>query len=506
MGPRTRTQAPLSPTRPRSRSPDEVVDTWSLRDGKKRTYEVIKKNAERHAFLTLTPYLPSTHCKDRYKRVLDGDLEASNGFAQDLEASREAHGSQKPDEAQQSASSDHKTATVVKQDTIDTQQAGASAGEQRVSLEAVHSLSQEKNLQPSTVYPAFQESCLQLGYKPLQPTTAIPGLQIGFEPSAVFVGGDKVPVLIASDQNTTLTTPQHHPGKLVLRIPSIQPAEAYAPPRPDSPRTVAANNSTTGEDQQPLTRGLKRSRTSEPPSLTSGPTSIQTSPQSSVSGRSSPTRRASPKKRGSGRPRKAASLSTLSAENLRQKIVTLRTAKLPRDYVLDSVTMAPVRDPNDVSNKIKDVIQNLYDVQSQTHGFVPETQELLIDKMAELTQSLSDLQRLADKTVSPNNPVHEIDLAPEIVDYVDDGRNPDIFTRDFVELVQRGNAVLNGKQQAFRDFSQIYARKLKEGIGGVGRHVDMVMENAGIAIEETEKGKVEREGLRAGQENGEKKE
>ena len=70
---------------------------------------------------------------------------------------------------------------------------------------------------------------------------------------------------------------------------------------------------------------------------------------------------------------------------------------------------------------------------------------------------------------------------------MDDGRNPDIFTRDFVELVQRGNAVVNGKKQAFRDFSQVYAKALKEGIGGVEKGVDMVMENAGIEQDGDEK-------------------
>ena len=53
-------------------------------------------------------------------------------------------------------------------------------------------------------------------------------------------------------------------------------------------------------------------------------------------------------------------------------------------------------------------------------------------------------------------------IPPEIIDYVDDGRNPDIYTREFVELVQRGNAVINGKREAFADFSRIFADKLVE--------------------------------------------
>ena len=142
--------------------------------------------------------------------------------------------------------------------------------------------------------------------------------------------------------------------------------------------------------------------------------------------------------------------------------------------------MGPVRDTTGVHNNIKDVIQHLTDIQIQTHGYIPATQDLLVDRLTDLTQSLAELKRLTSPHESPNNYIHQVAIAPEIVDYVDDGRNPDIFTRDFVEIVQRGNAVINGKQQAFRDFTEIFAQKLKEGIPGVGGQVDRVLQNAGF--------------------------
>ena len=160
----------------------------------------------------------------------------------------------------------------------------------------------------------------------------------------------------------------------------------------------------------------------------------------------------------------------------KRKIVRL---KVPTGYILDE-NMAAVRDPNDVLNVLKGVVDDLYDVQSKTHGFIPETQNLLIDKISDLTDKLAHLKDLTDPQISPNNPIHNVRIAPEIVDYVDEGRNPDIFTREFVENVQRGNAVINGKKQAFKDFSVIYAQKLKEGIGGVDRQVDRIMHNAGL--------------------------
>ncbi|EXJ95898.1 hypothetical protein A1O1_01023 [Capronia coronata CBS 617.96] len=157
----------------------------------------------------------------------------------------------------------------------------------------------------------------------------------------------------------------------------------------------------------------------------------------------------------------------------------------------ESQTMAPVKDTTNVHNTIKDIIQDLTEIQIQTHGYVPETQDLLVEKMTDLAESLSRLQNLTSATASPNSYIHQVQIAPEIVDYVDDGRNPDIFTRDFVENVQRGNAVINGKQQAFKDFSEIYAKALKEGIPGLGRQVDQVLENAGFEIDHKQEGEDE---------------
>ena len=150
-------------------------------------------------------------------------------------------------------------------------------------------------------------------------------------------------------------------------------------------------------------------------------------------------------------------------------------------------TMGPVKDTTNVHNTIKDVIQTLTDIQLETHGYIPGTQDHLVDRLTDLTQSLASLKHLTSTQDSPNSYIHQVAIAPEIVDYVDDGRNPDIFTRDFVENVQRGNAVINGKQEAFKDFTQVFAQKLKEGIPGVSGQVDRVLKSAGFDEHERSK-------------------
>ena len=57
-------------------------------------------------------------------------------------------------------------------------------------------------------------------------------------------------------------------------------------------------------------------------------------------------------------------------------------------------------------------------------------------------------------------------IPPEIIDYVEEGRNPDIYTREFVEQVQKLNMILKGKSDAYRGFRDMLAEEIvKEGMG-----------------------------------------
>jgi hypothetical protein len=68
-----------------------------------------------------------------------------------------------------------------------------------------------------------------------------------------------------------------------------------------------------------------------------------------------------------------------------------------------------------------------------------------------------------------------------------------------VELVQRGNAVLNGKQEAFRGFSEIFAEELASAMPETRREVQRVMQNAGLQMRRVEpEARDQREGEQEG--------
>jgi len=116
--------------------------------------------------------------------------------------------------------------------------------------------------------------------------------------------------------------------------------------------------------------------------------------------------------------------------------------------------MAP--DPinlNTIDDLLKDVIQNLYAIQSSVHGYLgPETQQELVRKIKTLTTSLHALSLSASAL--------PVLVPPEIIAYVEEGRNPDIYTREFVELVQRGNAYVRGKSEALRGLRDALAEEV----------------------------------------------
>lgn len=70
-------------------------------------------------------------------------------------------------------------------------------------------------------------------------------------------------------------------------------------------------------------------------------------------------------------------------------------------------------------------------------------------------------------------------MPPELIQYVDGGRNPDIYTREFVELARRGNQLMNGKQEAFASFRDILAREMASALPEVRSDVEKVVRETG---------------------------
>ena len=70
-------------------------------------------------------------------------------------------------------------------------------------------------------------------------------------------------------------------------------------------------------------------------------------------------------------------------------------------------------------------------------------------------------------------------IPPEIIEYVVHGRNPDIYTREFVELARKNNQLLKGKQEAFGSFADILGQTILQAMPELRPDVEKVMDNTG---------------------------
>ncbi|KAI4278239.1 MAG: hypothetical protein LQ337_001180 [Flavoplaca oasis] len=133
-----------------------------------------------------------------------------------------------------------------------------------------------------------------------------------------------------------------------------------------------------------------------------------------------------------------------------------------------------------VDDRIKDVIQDLFQIQVATHNYAgPQTQQELVRLITQLAESLAVLSK--DASALPDQ------IPPEIIDYVDSGRNPDIYTREFVELVQKSNQYLKGRSEALTGFRDVLAEEMVKAWPEMKTDVDNVLEGSNIEHTREEK-------------------
>lgn len=101
---------------------------------------------------------------------------------------------------------------------------------------------------------------------------------------------------------------------------------------------------------------------------------------------------------------------------------------------------------------------------STNNNTSPPTRDVLASQLTQLSTALQAAGRLADAAAQPGADGGAAallaDVPLELITYVDGGRNPDIYTREFVELVRRENQLMRGKARAFGGFRDVLAREI----------------------------------------------
>ncbi|KAM3514443.1 hypothetical protein MY11210_001887 [Beauveria gryllotalpidicola] len=129
-----------------------------------------------------------------------------------------------------------------------------------------------------------------------------------------------------------------------------------------------------------------------------------------------------------------------------------------------------------IEQQLKDIIQDLYQIMVQVSTYDSmgrPSKDVLSNEMTTLSRSLQTLH------TSASAPDALPSVPPELLEYVENGRNPDIYTREFVELVRRGNQLMSGKMRAFGAFRDVLARNVATAMPELRDDVAHVVEATG---------------------------
>ncbi|ODQ68568.1 subunit of the RNA polymerase II mediator complex [Nadsonia fulvescens var. elongata DSM 6958] len=105
--------------------------------------------------------------------------------------------------------------------------------------------------------------------------------------------------------------------------------------------------------------------------------------------------------------------------------------------------------------QLKRVIETFIELGVMVHDFqgTVEAKEGLVERVNMTTQQFRSLvETSADLTEA---------IPIDVIQYIEDGRNPDVYTREFVEVLAKQNHYLNGKMEATRQFRDILAEQIK---------------------------------------------
>ena len=100
---------------------------------------------------------------------------------------------------------------------------------------------------------------------------------------------------------------------------------------------------------------------------------------------------------------------------------------------------------DNLEQQLERSIENVRQIQIIVSDFQPQGQPGLNQKLQTIVKDLSEIDKIRPKVV-------DIQVPLEVFDYIDSGRNPQLYTKDCMEKAVAKNEEVKGKIDAYRMF------------------------------------------------------
>jgi mediator of RNA polymerase II transcription subunit 10 len=124
---------------------------------------------------------------------------------------------------------------------------------------------------------------------------------------------------------------------------------------------------------------------------------------------------------------------------------------------------------------LRSIISNLFYILVEAHDFKGQgTKDAMMVHIKDLIENLQELTKTSRRLPTT--------IPFELIKYVEDKRNPDVYKRQIVELVMQYNQLQSGRAQAFASFRDILGREMMSAIPDIRDDVRSVLEASGGSV------------------------
>ncbi|XP_053681720.1 mediator of RNA polymerase II transcription subunit 10 [Sabethes cyaneus] len=107
-----------------------------------------------------------------------------------------------------------------------------------------------------------------------------------------------------------------------------------------------------------------------------------------------------------------------------------------------------------LENHLEMFIENVRQIRIIVSDFQPQGQNVLNQKIQSLVTGLQEIDKLKNQV--------DVNVPLEVFDYIDQGRNPQLYTKDCIDKALTKNEEVKGKIDSYRKFKSNLLKELGE--------------------------------------------
>ncbi|KAL6947454.1 RNA polymerase II mediator complex subunit [Hanseniaspora osmophila] len=127
---------------------------------------------------------------------------------------------------------------------------------------------------------------------------------------------------------------------------------------------------------------------------------------------------------------------------------------------------------------LREIIEGFIELGVSVYDY-PGSEESQQGMLTGLKRHVEKIKSLNVSVDEPQNALHKVNIPLDVLQYIEDGRNPDVYTREFVEAIQLANNYQREKQKAMKLLRDSLADQIKNEFPDLEQEVQGIVNKTG---------------------------